>query len=69
MEKEHRLNLELNDEAFKLLTKIAESTGKSKTEVLRQALVLRAYLQEQKEQGKSLAVTRDNQIEKEIILT
>ncbi len=68
MAKKHSLNLEFNEEAYGILEELSSSLGKSKAETLRQALILRHFVEKQKQEGNALGIIRDNRVEKEIIL-
>ena len=50
------LNLNLNDRAWEVLNDLADKSGKTKAEVLRNALVLIQTAEEEKEKNRSFAV-------------
>jgi hypothetical protein len=65
-----RLNLDLTPEAYELLQKLAEESGKNMADVLRTGLALYGIAQEEGRRGHSLAVTdHDNKVVKQIIHT
>lgn len=49
------MNIKLNDKAWKRLDEMAKKSGKSKAEILRNALVLMDMVQEQQEKDQILA--------------
>jgi len=57
------LNLKLNDEAWKVLNELAKKTGRPKTEVLRNALMLIKIAKEEEAKNHSVAIV-DNETEK-----
>lgn len=64
-----RLNLDLTPEAYELLQKLAEDSGKNMAEILRTGLALYGIAQEEKSKGRSLAVVDENeQVKKQIVL-
>jgi hypothetical protein len=63
-----RLNLDLTPEAYELLQKLSEESGKPMAEVLRTGLALYGIAQEEKEKGRSLAIVEDETIKKEILI-
>ena len=60
--KKKRLNLELSDEAYDQLEKLAEVSGKNKAEILRTGLALYGLVEQEKEKGHSLGVVNDDQV-------
>ncbi|MGF1459323.1 MAG: ribbon-helix-helix protein, CopG family [Leptolyngbyaceae cyanobacterium] len=60
--KKKRLNLELSDEAYDQLEKLAEASGKNKAEILRTGLALYGLLEEEKEKGRSLGIIEEEQV-------
>jgi Ribbon-helix-helix protein, copG family len=67
--KKKRLNLELSPEAYDLLQKLAEDSGKNMTEVVRTGLALYGIAQEESKKGRSLGVVENDRVVKEIITT
>ena len=64
-----RLNLDLTPEAYELLQKLADDSGKNMAEILRTGLALYGIAQEEKSKGRSLAVIDENeQVKKQIVL-
>jgi len=63
-----RLNLDLSPEAYDLLQKLAEESGKNMAEVLRTGLALYGIAQDEKQKGRSLGVVKDDQVVKELVL-
>ncbi|PZU99366.1 MAG: hypothetical protein DCE90_02310 [Pseudanabaena sp.] len=63
-----RLNLDLSLEAYELLQRLAEESGKNMTEVLRTGLALYGIAQDEKQKGRSLGVVKDDQVVKELVL-
>ena len=63
-----RLNLDLSPEAYEMLQKLAEESGKNMAEVLRTGLALYGIAQDEKQKGRSLGVVKDDQVVKELIL-
>jgi predicted transcriptional regulator len=66
--KKKRLNLELSDEAYEQLEKLAEASGKNKAEILRTGLALYGIAEAEKEKGRRLGVVADDQVVKEIVI-
>ena len=63
-----RLNLDLSPEAYEMLQKLAEESGKNMAEVLRTGLALYGIAQDEKQKGRSLGVVKDDQVVKELVL-
>jgi uncharacterized protein (DUF1778 family) len=63
-----RLNLELSSEAYELLQKLADASGKNMADVLRTGLALYGMAEQAKEQGRSLGIGKDDKLEKEILI-
>lgn len=66
MGKAHRINAVFSDKAFKELESLARERGKSKTEVLRDAVALEKWFEEARQEGSRVLVERDGQV-REII--
>ncbi|MEO1095363.1 MAG: ribbon-helix-helix domain-containing protein [Cyanobacteria bacterium J06638_28] len=66
--KKKRLNLELSDEAYEQLEKLAEASGKNKAEILRTGLALYGLLEEEKEKGRNLGIIDDEQVVTKIFI-
>lgn len=64
-----RLNLELTPEAYELLQKLADESGKNMADVLRTGLALYGISREEEQKGRSLAVVEDDKVVKQIVTT
>ena len=64
-----RLNLDLSPEAYALLQKLSDESGKNMADVLRTGLALYGIASEEKEKGRSIAVAKDDKVVKEIVIT
>ncbi len=63
-----RLNLQVPNELNQVLEEISDSTGGSKTDVIRQAIALMKVAQDAKRQGRHLGLVSDSRkLETEII--
>lgn len=69
MAKRKRLNLDLTPEAYELLQKLAEESGKNMADVLRTGLALYGIAQEETKKGRSLGVVEGEKVVKEIVTT
>jgi hypothetical protein len=67
--KKKRLNLDLTPEAYDLLQKLAEESGKNMADVLRTGLALYGIAQEESKKGRSLGVVENERVVKEIVTT
>jgi hypothetical protein len=67
--KRKRLNLDLTPEAYDLLQKLAEESGKNMADVLRTGLALYGIAQEESKKGRSLGIVEDDKVIKEIVTT
>jgi len=67
--KRKRLNLDLTPEAYDLLQKLANDSGKNMAEVLRTGLALYGIAQEENKKGRSLGVVEGEKVVKEIVTT
>lgn len=67
--KRKRLNLDLTPEAYDLLQKLAEESGKNMADVLRTGLALYGIAQEEAKKGRSLGVVDGEKVVKEIVTT
>jgi uncharacterized protein (DUF1778 family) len=67
--KKKRLNLDLTPEAYELLQRLAEESGKNMAEVLRTGLALYNLAQEESKQGRRLGVVEGEKVVKEIVTT
>jgi uncharacterized protein (DUF1778 family) len=65
--KKKRLNLDLTPEAYDLLQKLAEKSGKNMADVLRTGLKLYDIAQDAEEKGRSLGVVDGEKVIKEIV--
>lgn len=57
-----RLNIDLTPDAYKLLQKLSQESGKNMTEVLRTGLALYGIAQEESQKGNSLSITDGEKI-------
>ena len=69
MAKTHRMTLELNEETYQKLLKLAKKNGKSMTDVVREGISLRNFADEEKDKGKSLAIVDGDVIDTKILLS
>lgn len=67
--KRKRLNLDLTPEAYELLQKLAEESGRNMADVLRTGLALYGIAQEETKKGRSLGVVEGEKVVKEIVTT
>lgn len=66
----YRINVTLNDEGEKIIERLVKKTKRSRADIVRQGIILRDYYEKQKEKGKHICVaTKDDKVEKEIILS
>lgn len=63
-----RLNLDLTPEAYDLLRKLSDESGKNMADVLRTGLALYGIAQEEREKGRDLAVVEDEKVVKQIVM-
>lgn len=67
--KRKRLNLDLNQDAYELLQRLADESGKNMAEVLRTGLALYNIAYEEKQKDRKLGVMdRDDKVIKEILI-
>ena len=65
-----RLHLEFSEEFDEVLEELKQTFEKrSKVEVIRTAVTLLKFASDQKKEGRHLAITKDGEIEREIIVT
>ena len=64
------MNVVFNDKAYEVLSKLEKNSGKSKSEVLRNAIALLEYIEDAKsrDEGVGVAIIKNNKITKEIII-
>lgn len=63
-----RLNLQLSDELNRILEEIAEDTGSSRSDVIRQAVALMKVAHDGKKEGRHLGLVTDaKRLETEIV--
>ena len=67
--KRKRLNLDLTPEAYELLQKLADDSGKNMADVLRTGLALYGIAQEESRKGRSLGIVEDDKVIKQIVTT
>ncbi len=67
--KRKRLNLDLTPDAYDLLQKLSEESGKNMADVLRTGLALYGIAQEEVKKGRSLGVVDGEKVVKEIVTT
>ncbi|MBD1847752.1 hypothetical protein H6F89_31050 [Cyanobacteria bacterium FACHB-63] len=67
--KRKRLNLDLTPDAYELLQKLADESGKNMADVLRTGLALYGIAQEESKKGRSLGVVEGEKVVKEIVTT
>jgi hypothetical protein len=65
--KRKRLNLDLSNADYEILQKISDESDKNMSEILRTALAIYNVAQEEKKQGRDLAIVEKDQIKKIII--
>jgi len=63
-----RLNLDLTPEAYELLQKIADESGKTMAEVLRTGLALYGIARDEQTNGRELGVVKGDKVIKEILI-
>ena len=68
MTKPKRLTLELSEETYEKLAKLAKDNHKSMTDIIREGLALRSFAEEQSHQGNQLAVVDGDKIDTKIVL-
>jgi hypothetical protein len=66
--KRKRLNLDLSPDAYDLLQKLADESGKNMADVLRTGLALYGIAQDERKKGRSLGVVNDDKVVKEIVI-
>jgi hypothetical protein len=66
--KKKRLNLDLSAEAYELLQRLADESGKNMVEVLRTGLALYGIAHDERRKGRSLGVVADEKVIKEIVI-
>jgi predicted transcriptional regulator len=64
-----KYTLQMNDKLESLLDQLAENEGISKAQVVRRALTLLALAEEQEREGYSLALTKDGEVAREILIS
>lgn len=64
-----RLNLDLNPEAYALLQKLADESGKNMADVLRTGLALYGIAYEESGKGNDIAVVKEDKVLKQILMT
>ena len=65
-----KLTVQFPDQASQVLAELSEQDQVSKTEILRRALSLYKYLENETEGGKKIAIAdKDDRILKEIVIT
>jgi len=66
--KKKRLNLDLSADAYELLQRLAEESGKNMVEVLRTGLAVYGIAHDERKKGRKLAVVQDDRIIKELVI-
>lgn len=64
-----RLNLDLSPEAYTLLRRLADATGKDMADVLRTGLALYGIAAEEEEKGRHLAIAEGETVKRMILMT
>ena len=67
--KRKRLNLELSDQAYRLLKQLADASDKRMADVLRSGLALYGIAEEAKARGQKLCVVEEGKVTQEIVMT
>ncbi|MER3436003.1 MAG: hypothetical protein C4288_22175 [Leptolyngbya sp. ERB_1_1] len=67
MQQRKQLNLDLTHEAYVLLQKLSEESGKNMAEVLRMGLALYGIAQEANKTGLSLGIVQKEKVIQEVI--
>ena len=62
-----RVNVEFPEKIYAQLERLARTTGKSKAQVIRDALALEAWLQETREEGGHILVERDGKVREVVV--
>jgi len=63
-----RLNIDLTPEAYELLQKLADESGKTMAEVLRTGLALYGIARDEQANGRELGVVHGDKVIKEILI-
>ncbi|MEB3213607.1 MAG: hypothetical protein VKL39_19820 [Leptolyngbyaceae bacterium] len=63
------MNLELSPDAYDLLQKLSDSSGKNMADVLRTGLALYGIAEQAKDEGRALGVVDGDKVVKEIVTT
>jgi len=64
-----RLNLDLTPEAYELLKKLSDESGKNMAEVLRTGLALYGIAHDEGEKGRDLAIVENDKVVKQIVVS
>jgi hypothetical protein len=67
--KRKRLNLDLTSEAYELLQRLSNESGKNMADVLRTGLALYGIAHEENKKGRSLGIVENEKVVKEIVTT
>lgn len=67
--KRKRLNLELSDQAYRLLKQLADTSDKRMADVLRAGLALYGIAEEAKANGQKLCVVEEGKVAQEIVMS
>jgi predicted transcriptional regulator len=62
-----KLTIEFNDKMNQILEQLAERKGTTKVDVLRRAVALYDYLEDEQKEGR-VSITKNNNIVKDIVL-
>lgn len=64
-----KYTMQMNDNLESVLDELAEKEGISKAQVIRRSLTLLKLAEEQREHGFQLALTKDGEVSREIVLS
>lgn len=65
--KRKRLNLDLGEEAYQTLHKLAEESDKNMSEILRTALNVYKIAEDEKKRGRELAIVENEEVKMKIV--
>jgi len=61
-DKSHRVNVNFTDAAYRELNELAQSRGKTMSEILRDSIALERWFDETKREGSRVLVERDGKV-------